>query len=568
MNNATSRLRRAAVLLLAINLLLANASAEHQRTQKRDSSDQPRLVLIIVVDQFRYDYVERLADLFGSGGFRRLLNEGAFFVDANYEHLPTYTAVGHAAIFTGSVPALNGIVGNAYYDRKSRRIRIMVADDSARLVTSAGASSEAGAVSPRSLIGTTLGDQMRLATKFQSKVIAVSLKDRAAILPGGQRPNGAYWFSEADGEFVSSDYYTRQLPEWVRKFNAEKRPDKYFGKSWERLLPADAYARAQDTNLDIQTSALGPKFPHLIKGSATAPDAKFYDAFEITPFASDYLAQFAEAAVQAEQLGADQYPDLLAISFSSPDLCGHYYGPDSQEIVDTYARLDRTIGELLEFLDKKVGLANMLIAVTGDHGVAPVPEYEQSVGVDAMRLSARDLQNAVSKSLSARYGLENGVLAFVNGQLYLDQNQILEKKLDPAEVERSAGEAALSAPGVVSYFTRSQILSGAMPAGPISRRVTNGFNAERSGDVWVITRPFSFYPEAPLATTHGTPYNYDSHVPVIIVGKGIKAGKYFAPASPADIAPTLAALLGIEPPSNRYGRVLSESIVEKSVTRP
>ncbi len=562
---------QAAIILLS--LLLGSISqagfAQSQRgtgarRSSRESHASPKLVVVIVVDQFRYDFLERFADLFGSGGFRRLINEGALFTNANYSFVPTFTACGHATIFTGSVPAQNGIVGNNWFDREAGRVRIMVSDDTAKQVTGNGPEGPAGVASPRALIGTTIGDQMRLATNLRSKVVAVSFKDRSAVLPGGQRPNGAFWFSEPIGEFVSSDYYSKELPQWVQKFNKTMRPDKYFGRKWERVLPAEAYARAQAENLDLQTSAtLGKSFPHTVTGGEDKPGPKFYSSFVVTPFASEYLKEFGKTAIEAEQLGADAFTDLFSISFSSPDLAGHYYGPDSQEIVDTFVRLDRVIADLLAFIDGRVGLSNTIVAVTGDHGVAPVPEYAKTLGFDAERLPPSAVTEAANKALTARFGEGKWVQAFVNDQLYLDQKLIAERKADPAEVERIAGEAALGTRGVVNFFTRTQIVGGLMPDTQMARRVVNGFNRKRSGDVWVITKPFSFFVEGGLPTTHGSPYSYDTHVPVIFFGAGVRAGRYNAECAPSDIAPTLAVLLGVEQPSNRVGRVLVEAIAER-----
>lgn len=558
--------RTIVVLLFALTLLSQSSDAQRQPAVRsgpaRRTTAKPRLVLLIVVDQFRYDYLERFGDLFGAGGFRRLMDEGALFTNANYDYVPTFTACGHAAISSGSVPALNGIVGNAWFDRESGKVRVMVADDSAHLITGRGASARGGAASPRTLIGTTIGDQMRLANNFQSKVVTASLKDRSAVLPAGQNPNGAYWFSEADGEFVSSDYYFKELPGWVKKFDASERPDKYFGMKWDRVLPAEAYKRAQAENLPLQRSALGTHFPYVVTGGEQKPGPKFYSAFTYTPFASEYLAAFGKEAVEAESLGADAYPDLLSISFSSPDLTGHFYGPDSQEIVDTYIRLDRVIADLLSYIDKRIGLPNTIIAVTGDHGVAPIPEYMRSKGFDAARIPGHQITDAANKALEARFGEGKWVINFINDQLYLDQKLIAEKKVDPAEAERVAGEAALAADGVVNYFTRTQIVDNRMPAGPVARRVSNGFYRERSGDVWLIAKPLSFFAEGELPTTHGSAYNYDTHVPVIIFGARVRAGRYNGDCSPSDIAPTLAALLGIEPPSNRTGRVLIEALTQ------
>jgi predicted AlkP superfamily pyrophosphatase or phosphodiesterase len=524
------------------------------------TSARPKLVVVVVIDQFRYDYLERFKDLFGAGGFRRLTECGALFTEANYDYIPTNTAPGHAAIFTGSIPAQDGIIGNSWFDRATGKVRAMVSDNAAHEIRNDGAADHAGSASPRTLIGTTIGDQLRLATNFQSKVIAVSLKDRAAVLPGGQRPNGAFWFSTEVGSFVSSDYYFKELPAWVKQFNTSTRPDRYFGAHWERALTEDAYRRSQSNNIAAQKSALGKALPYVVTGGTDALGPKFYSAFELTPFASEYLANFAKAAIEGEPLGAGQFPDLLSISFSTPDLVGHAYGPDSQEMEDTYIRLDRVLQDFLNFVDQRVGLGSTLVVLTGDHGVSPVPEYLQSKGMEADRISSSGVEKSVNDALTARFGQERWVQALVNEQLYLDQAAIRKHQLDSAAVERLAGEAALGVPGIVNYFARSQILEGRMPDGPLSRRVAHGFNRQRSGDVWLITGPFELLGDGADASLHGSPYNYDTHVPIVLFGPGVRKGRYNAVCSPSDIAPTLAVLLGIEPPNNRFGRVLDEAV--------
>ncbi|HYP26122.1 MAG TPA: alkaline phosphatase family protein [Blastocatellia bacterium] len=550
------------ILLFTIFSLCIPAQGQARRPSAgaRGIGAKPRLALVIVVDQFRYDFLERFLPHFGRDGFRRLISEGALFANANYSYVPTYTAPGHAAIFSGSVPAQNGIVGNSWFDRAAGAVRVMVSDSSARLVNDAGVSGNPGVASPRSLIGTTIGDQLRLSNNMQSKVVAVSFKDRSAVLPGGQRPTGAFWYSDATGTFVSSDYYSKELPEWVRRFNSTRRPDKYFNAKWERLLPADAYKTTRESTLPVQRSPLGKGFPYVVNGGLEAPGQRFYGAFEYTPFASEYLADFSKAAVEAESLGADDHTDLLSISFSSPDLVGHAFGPDSPEVLDIFVRLDRVVADLLNYFDRRVGLGNMVVALTGDHGVSPVPEYAASVGMDAKRISGRAVTDSVNKALADRFGEGKWLLAFVNDQIYLDRDLIAQRKMSQAEFETAVGEAAMKVPGIVNFFTRSQIIEGRMPQGRIARLVTNGFNRERSGDVWLVSRPFWFVSEGLPATTHGSPYNYDTHVPVLFFGRGVRPGKFFVDASPSDIAPTLAALLGVEPPSNVVGRALVEAI--------
>lgn len=555
-------LKSLATFLLTLSILFIsypiNGQAQRQNSRSANGAYvKPKLVLVIMVDQFRYDYLERFEDLFGKDGFRRLMNDGAFFTNANYDYVPTFTAPGHAAVHTGSVPAQNGIVGNEWFDRVTGKRRVMVSDLEAHNVTMAGVQEQTGAPSPRILIGTTIGDQIRLSDNFRSKVIAISQKDRSAVLPGGQHPNGAFWFQSSDGTYISSDYYFKSLPAWVQEFNKKNSPDKYFGKKWEKSLPESAYARAQAEYLPMQKSTLGDKFPYTINGGVDKPGPKYYGTFELTPFATEHLADLAKAAIEGESLGADEFTDYLSVSFSTPDLVGHTYGPDSQEIVDTYARLDKVIADLLNYVDSKVGLQNTIIAMTGDHGVAPIPEYVKAMGLDGARISGQAVVTAINKALNDKFGKEEKwIQAFLNDQIYIDPKLVTANKTTQEEVERIAGEAAITVSGVINYFTRTQIITGNMPQTALARRVTNGFNRLRSGDVWLVTKPFSFFGEGGLGTTHGTAYNYDTHVPVIIYGKGVTKGRYTIECSPSDLAPTLASLLRIEMPSNRYGRVL------------
>ena len=548
------------LFLVCAGLFFAVAGAGCSATFK---PTRPKLAIVIVVDQFRYDFLDRFSPSFGSGGFRRLMGEGALFTNANYIYAPTYTAPGHAAIFTGSVPAQNGIVGNNWFDRASGTDRVMVADPNAKLVTSYGTQSYTKSTkpaSPRILIGTTIGDQLRLSNNFRSKVVAMSLKDRAAVLPGGREANGAYWFDASSGSFVSSDYYFSDLPRWVDKFNGARKLDQYFGKVWDRALDPSAYGATQGVTTDIVGSPLGRHFPYTVNGDEEKAGEGYYRAVQYTPFASEWLAEFARAAIEGEELGKDDYPDLLAISFSTPDLVGHSYGPDSEEVEDIYIRLDRVLDDFLTYLDRQVGLSNTVIAVTGDHGVCPIPRRLSSNRMDAGVIDPNKCKDAANAALKAKFGGDAWVLDLVNDQLYLDRRVIEQQKADPAEAEHIAGEALAGIPGIARYFTRAQILDGRLPPGDVGIRIANGFNPARSGDVWLVTQPFYFLGEGGLATTHGSVYSYDTHVPVILFGGGIHQGRYHNPCSPSDIAPTLSTLLGVEPPSNRVGRVLTEAV--------
>ncbi len=557
------RLRRRLIFILAIiiaSLTFSSISAQQRRGNGNSSSAKKvRLVVGLVIDQFRADYLTRFEDQFGEGGFKRMLREGANFTNAHYIHTPTYTACGHATFMSGATPAMNGIIGNEWWDRESAKRVTSVSDASVKLL---GGTEGASGMSPAKQLGSTLGDELKLASIGQSKVVGISFKDRSAILPAGKRPNGAYWYDARTGNLVSSTWYFSDLPDWVKRFNREMRPDRWFGKRWERLLPESAYARSTADDASFEKFAAGTKFPYTITGGEEKPGSKFFSAFEHTPFANEYLVDFAKAAIEGEQLGADDVTDLLTISFSANDLVGHYYGPYSQEVQDMTLRTDRTLAELFNYLDQKIGLDRVVFALTADHGVAPVPEHVKQFGYGG-RIEAKTITEAVEKALNGRFGEEKWALAALNGNVYLDETAIERRKLDAEEVERVASQAVLKIAGVGDCFTRSQILSGRLPQTPIARSVANGFHAARNGNLVVVPQPFYFIGEG-VTTNHGTPYGYDTHVPVIFFGAGVAAGAHHAACSPADIAPTLAALLKLEPPSNSVGRILMEALKQKA----
>jgi predicted AlkP superfamily pyrophosphatase or phosphodiesterase len=558
-----SRLAYALCLILALtNILSTSAAAAPQRrsaAQAPPATAKPvRLVVGIVIDQFRYDYLTRFQDQFGEGGFKRLLNGGAVFTNANYIHVPTYTACGHATFMSGATPSMNGIIGNEWYDRESGKRITSVTDGKVKLL---GGTEGAAGMSPSRMLGSTIGDELKLSNVGQSKVIGVSLKDRSAILPAGKRPNGAYWFDLNTGNLVSSTYYFSDLPEWVKKFNKEMRPDRFFGKRWEKLLPDSAYQRSTADDQPYEKGVAGNKFPYNINGGEESPGKGFYNQFQYSPFANDYLVDFAKAAIEGEQLGADDTTDLLTVSFSSNDLIGHNYGPYSQEVQDITLRTDRTLAELFNYLDQKIGFDRVIIALTADHGVAPVPAHAQQFGLGGI-VEPKAVTDAVQNALNKNFGGEKWILALVNGNIYLDEDAIERRNLSVEDVERVASREVMKLEGVAECFTRSQILSGRVPQTRVARSVCNGFNAHRNGNLVVVPQPFYFIGEG-ITTTHGTPYVYDTHVPVILYGAGVAPGTYYADASPADIAPTLATMLKIEIPSNCVGRILSEAIKAK-----
>jgi len=575
---------RGVIAVLLCLLFISSLWPPATRAQRVSAQQQkrPRLVLLIAVDQFRYDYLERFGDLFGPNGLRRLQRDGASWAQANYDHTPTYTAPGHATMLTGAYPAESGIVGNEWIDRadeKNVKRISSVSDDNEKLL--GGGNSTDVAASPRKLLSSTVGDELRLITNDRSKVIGISLKDRSAILPAGRHANAAYWLSNA-GTMVSSTYYFKELPAWVTAFNDSKPADKYFGAKWERVVSESEYAkRAGPDSTPWETvTAAGDtnKFPHTITGGATAPNAAFYTHLDHSPFSNDVLVSFAEQAIVNEQLGQDDDPDVLTVSLSANDYVGHRYGPYSQEVMDVTLRTDRQIATLLDFVQARVGLANTLIAFTADHGVSPIPEQAAALGLGGARVKASDILAAISAAISARYNPQGkspdpsadyvlkynywGAItsALINGNLYFNYDALKRDHVDLNEISKIVAAAALTIPGVARSFTREQLLRGeASMTDPIERRVIHGFYPSRSGDVVMIAEPYKYLGDT-ITATHGSPYSYDTHVPLIIMGAGIVPGRYLEPASPADIASTLSALLRITPPTNSTGRVLLEAI--------
>jgi predicted AlkP superfamily pyrophosphatase or phosphodiesterase len=546
------------------------ARATTARPPSRPSlpSSRPRLVLLIAVDQFRYDYLERFGDLFAAGGLRRLLRDGASWAEANYDHVPTETAPGHATMLTGAWPAETGIIANDWFDRAEGRRVNNVEDERVRLL---GGGDKEVASSPHNLLCSTLGDELKLATHGRARVVGVSLKNRAAILPAGRMADAAYWYSAQNGEVVSSTYYFDRLPEWVVRFNAARPADKFFGAKWERLLPAAEYERragADDAPWEKGDGQTSYTFPHVIDGGLTKPGPAFYDALGYSPFTNDLLVSFAEAAITGEHLGEDADTDVLTVSFSANDIVGHRYGPYSQEVMDVTLRVDRQIAQLLSFIDARVGLANTVVVFTADHGVAPSPEHAAELRLPGGRVKVSDVLAAVRNRIRARFGkggerdtTADYVQTFSNGQIYFNRLALEHDGVREEEIELVAGEAALAVPGISRFFTRTQLLAGAAaPGDAVARRVLHGYNPRRSGDVVVIPEAFKYLADYVSVATHGGPYAYDTHVPLVIMGGGVASGRYLNPATPADIAPTLARLLNVQAPSNSVGRVLSEAI--------
>jgi predicted AlkP superfamily pyrophosphatase or phosphodiesterase len=496
-------------ILLGCALACALLPAAAQTPKK------PKLVVTIVVDQFRYDYLTRFASQY-QGGISTLLQ------------VPTVTAVGHSVIMSGANPAESGIVANAWYSRDENRLVTAVCDSSVEIVGAPtpkqdGDCNDASPASPRRLLVDTVGDELKIAND-QAKVIGISLKPRAAILPSGHMANGAFWFDES-GVFVSSSFYGKALPAWAAEFNKPHPADQYAGKEW-----------------------MGIKF---------ASGVDLYRAIPASPWGNELVESFAEAAVEGENLGGRGVTDLLTISFSSNDYVGHRVGPDDPAVQDMALRTDHVLDRFFHFLNSRhIAPGEALIVFSADHGVAPLPEKDADRRMPGNRMSPGQIVNAVEGALTARFGPGEWVVQKpVEYVIYLNLDLITERKLDRAEVDRVAADAIASKPYIYRVYTREQLASGVY-TDRIARAMSNGFFGRRSGDIFVLLDPY--WITSMTGTTHGTPFNYDTHVPVIFMGTGVRPGVYNQNISVTDIAPTLATMLGIEMPSGAEGRALSE----------
>lgn len=519
---------------------------------------QPKLVLAIIVDQLRYDYLERFHDQFPPGGFRLLTDDGAFLTFAHYNHVPTTTGAGHATALSGAPPSVHGIISNDWFDKRTLKMTNCVNDPD---VEGVGGEANEGRRSPRNFIGSNFADELRL--RHQSKVVGISLKDRGAILPAGKKPAGAYWFDSGMGNFMTSTYYMPELPAWVRAFNERKLPASYIGQTWKRLLDPKAYEWPDNAAGEgMMAREKAPVFDHVVHPSPL----EGYETIVPTPFGNTLLAEFAKAAIEGENLGSGTRPDLLAVSFSAIDAAGHRFGPYSQEIQDMMLRLDRDLAALFAWIDRRIGLANVAIALTADHGVAPNPEFAREQGLDGQRTDVLKFMGGLLMALEQRFGPGPILLTprMVDGHLYFNHEALAEQKLSAEDVGWFIRDWALDTGNVQAVFTRWQLLDGRAP-GLIGRRVQEGYHAERGGDVVIVSKPFAIATAGKSGTTHGAPYSYDSHVPVAFYGSAFKPGRYADDFSVTDLVPTLCAALRMNEPSGCTGRPLTRILADDGV---
>jgi len=557
-------------------LFLAPAAADDLKSPV--TRQLPRLVLQITVDQLRGDMPRRIRDRLSEGGFRYLIEEGTVYLDAHHRHANTETIVGHTTLATGADPAAHGMVANVWLDRTTDELRYNVEDANYPL-TAEGAGVDSSTEidptqrlartdgrSPRSILVSTFSDELMLFTGGQSKSFAVSVKDRGAISMAGHSGK-AFWFSKKSGQFVTSRFYYKMLPDWAIEWNRKKLANRYAGKSWELLLDPSKYVFGTRDDRPFETAlpGFGRTFPHPY---GARENKLFTTLLTVSPAGDDLTLDFAKTLITQEKMGADETPDYLSISFSSTDYVGHLFGPSSLESEDNLLRLDRKLAELFRFVDERVGLDKTLIVLSADHGGSEAPGYLRQLGFDAEYVSPKKWDQAKAiEALKERFEIgEELIAAYYHPYVYLNRSLIREKGVDQAVVEEAVAEELTRFDGVALAVSSTALRKGMVPDTRIIDSILRNYNPKRSGDVFVVFEPNRFindFEGLTVATTHGSPWNYDTYVPIMFAGNGIPAQQVGRPVKTVDVAPTLSILLGAKPPSGSVGVVLEELLKER-----
>ena len=524
-------------------------------SQNKVATERPKLVIGIVIDQMRYDYLTLFADKYGEDGFKRILNNGFSLENVHYNYIPTYTAVGHASIYTGTTPSIHGIISNDWYDKYLKKSVYSVGDE---LYSTVGSKSATGEKSPRKMQTTTIADQLRLAQNMKGKTIGISIKDRSAILSAGHSANGAYWFDgKLEGKWVSSTFYMKKLPSWVTKFNNSGKVDDYLSKPWTTLHDISTYTEsiADDNNYErVFNGELKPVFPHDIPKLISKNGN--YDMIKKIPAGNSLTTDFIKAAIIGERLGKSKFTDFLAISYSSTDYIGHQYGVASKEIQDTYLRLDKELASLFKFLDSNIGKDKYTLFLTADHGAVHVPSYLQSLKIPAYYFQIDTFKKFVEDITLKHFKSANLIENFSNYQIFLNRTEITKLQLDINTVAQKIADEIINFKNVYKVVTARTLQNTTFSSG-ILYHLQQGYNQKLSGDVFFVPTPATII-HSRKGTTHGSGWNYDSHVPLIFYGKGIKQGVSKKRYEIIDIAPTLANLLKIAAPNGATGKIIDE----------
>ena len=563
---------------VAVVLFLASVGGFAQEAGTSARQVRPRLILQITVDQFRGDLIWRYEDRFGAGGFRYLLDEGSVYLDAHHRHANTETIVGHTTLATGADPAAHGMVANVWLDQSSgfltynvedARYPILTEDAGVDLETEIDPTQRAARSdgrSPAAIQVSTFSDELTLFYGQESKVFGVSVKDRGAISMAGHTGK-AFWFSKQSGGFITSRFYYDRYPDWVNEWNSLKLAEDYAGESWELLSDASTYrfAGADDRPYETALPGFGRAFPHPYGG---ASDPYYMTLLTVSPAGDELTANFAKALIDEESLGADDIPDYLAVSFSSTDYVGHVFGPSSLEAEDNLRRLDRTLAELFEFVDQQVGLENTLIVLSADHGAPEAPGYLSELGFEAAYIDPESFDRTTAiESLKSQFGIgEELITTYFHPYLYLDRDLIRQRGLNQAEVEGAVANVLTQFEGIALAVSSSALREGRMPDFPIMQSVLRNFSPTRSGDIFLVFEPNRFindFDGLTVASTHGSPWRYDTYVPLIFAGAGMPAQRLARSVQTVDVAPTLSILIGAKPPSGSVGAPLREIILRQ-----
>ena len=543
------------ILVLFILVLSCKAQQEVATSSNTNSTNintQPKLVVGIVVDQMRYDYLTRFYNKYGEGGFKRMINEGFNCKNNHFNYVPTYTGPGHASVYTGTTPKFHGIIANDWYD-KSIKESVYCASDNK--VKSVGTSGDEGEMSPSRMLTTSFADENRLFTQMRGKTIGISLKDRGAILPAGHTANAAYWFHGKDeGNWITSTFYMNDLPDWVKNFNSSDKADSYL-KEWNTLYDISTYT---ESGSDLNTFEGGFKgketatFPYQLRELKDANGG--YDILKAVPYGNSLTTDFAIAAIEGEQLGQDNITDVLAVSFSSTDYVGHNFGVNSKEVEDTYLRLDIDIARLLKVLDEKVGKGNYTVFLSSDHGAVDVPSYLQSLKIPAGYFDGKIFKEKLTAFMISTFKDSELIENISNTQIFLNREKIKTLNLDLDDVQESIVNEIISYENIDKAYTASSMNQTNFTQG-IEELLQNGYNQKRSGDIIYVLNP-SVISYSKTGSTHGSGLNYDTHVPLLFFGKGIRKGETLQKTEITDIAPTISALLGISFPNGAIGQPL------------
>jgi predicted AlkP superfamily pyrophosphatase or phosphodiesterase len=555
---------RARLTSLALTgLLIPTGATETALAQPTLSGKAPpKLVVFMAVDGFPQEQLLKYSDQYGEGGFKLLLERGAWYGNNHYSHATTYTGVGHATLLSCAHPYKHGVIGNDWLDKKTRQ-RIYSTEDARHKYLDEETPKHSG-TSPFNIKVTTVGDELIYANG-KSKVVAISGKDRSAIGLGGQ--NGiAYMHSPTTGRFITSNFYMNDYPQWWKDFYKNKPQDKFFGQEWTLLLPEEAYARSAPDDRPWSTNykGLGTKFPHPVSGGAKEPNKSYYDAMLWTPLGDQLTLDFVKAAIEGEDLGNNPagVPDLLAVSWTSHDYVNHLFGPESRQSHDHMLRLDRVLADFFAYLDQRVGLANVLITLSADHGFMNIPEYSSNRRLDAGRIDPEKMIQDTNAALSAKFGEGKYITTWWNPTLYIDYDLVDSRNLDRTAVETAAQKFLREYPGVEAVFTRSQLEEGRMPSTKLAHQVTLAWHQQLSGDIVVMNKPnwYLFAKPTAYASTHGSPWSYDTNVPLALYGPNwVRAGKY-GDSEVVDLGRTIAFILNVRPPNGCEGRVLTEAL--------